>query len=46
MISIFGYMVVLIIVKWNSFWDRPPPSIIKIMIDLVMKAGFIVIYNL
>lgn len=42
MTSIFGYMILLIILKWNQIWISNPPSIIKIMIDMVMKMGIVV----
>jgi len=39
MSSIFGYMILLIILKWNQIWGSRAPSIIKAMIDMVMKVG-------
>lgn len=41
----FGYMVLLIIIKWLTNWEAPgmrqPPSIVNVMIDFVSKVVFI-----
>jgi V-type H+-transporting ATPase subunit a len=42
MCSIFGYMIVLILAKWNQQWASSAPSIIKVMIEMVMKLGYVV----
>jgi V-type H+-transporting ATPase subunit a len=41
--SIFGYMVLLIIVKWRTFYEDTSraPSIISYMIDMFLKMGTI-----
>ncbi len=41
MTSIFGYMIVMIFIKWSTDWsDTPaPPSIITTMINLAIKLG-------
>ena len=41
--SLFGYMAFLIVVKW-MVQNSESPSITKIMIDLVMKLGSVVIF--
>ena len=41
MCLLFGYMIVLIFVKWNINWttNKNPPSIITQMIDIFLKYG-------
>lgn len=39
----FGYMVMLIVIKWTTNWSAPgmkqPPSIVNVMIDFVSKVA-------
>lgn len=39
--AIFGYMCVLVIVKWTTDWDLndPPPSILPIIINMFLSPG-------
>jgi V-type H+-transporting ATPase subunit a len=40
--SIFGYMCVLVIIKWVTAWDaagNPPPSILPIIINMFLSPG-------
>jgi len=43
MSGVFGYMIILIFLKWSQDWlatpKITPPSIITIMINLALKAG-------
>ena len=42
MTSLFGYMIVLIFIKWNTDWSNDPskaPSIITQLMNIVLKGG-------
>jgi V-type H+-transporting ATPase subunit a len=45
MLSLFGYMVLLILMKWSINWRAPgagaPPSLIDTMINIALKPGII-----
>ena len=47
MISLFGYMIFLIVVKWCIDWTSPtdapgpPPSLIDTLINIALKPGYI-----
>lgn len=42
MLSTFGYMSFLIIIKWlSNFEEIQPPSILNIMLNIPLKLGFI-----
>jgi V-type H+-transporting ATPase subunit a len=44
MLALFGYMDLLIVIKWLNNYDHPgadPPSIITIMIDIPLKSAVV-----
>jgi V-type H+-transporting ATPase subunit a len=47
MVGLFGYMVLLIVLKWCIDWNDPlsapgaPPSLIDTLINLALKPGFV-----